>query len=474
MSALRAVSPADLPASPPPAPAERTLPPKPDAGAPPTMPTPANGSRRSGEARLRRSVRFATAAILFFALGLGIFMGNTVIAGAVIGQGTLAVKSGPKKVQHPTGGVVDRLFVAEGERVAAGQPLVSLDSTVANARLKAVAAGIVQNQAKLDRLTAERDGARTLDFPSVPADAVLRDPAAEDYLDGERRQFEFRRAGREGERAQIGERIRQTEDEVRGLEAQLDAVREQVRFADANVEGSRSLFRQKLATRDILTTKEQARSELAASRASLEASIAASRGKIAELRLNGIQAEQNFRARTSDELAQTRLTLSQLVEQQIAAADAVRRNLLVAPQDGTVHELAVRTVGGVVQPAETLMLIVPDADRLVGEVHMRPSDIDQLHVGQEAEIHFSAFDRGTTPSLKGAVASISPDLVPDARGGAPFYLARIDIPDREVARLDGLRLMPGMPVEVFVRTGERRIVSYILKPLTDQMARAFR
>ncbi|HET8726856.1 MAG TPA: HlyD family type I secretion periplasmic adaptor subunit, partial [Alphaproteobacteria bacterium] len=178
----------------------------------------------------------------------------------------------------------------------------------------------------------------------------------------------------------------------------------------------------------------------------------------------------------SDQLAQTQSAIAELSEALVVAKDNLARAVITAPIDGVVHELAIHTVGGVVQPAETLMLIVPDHDRLVGEVKLNPSDIDQLYPGQDVAIHFTAFDRATTPALEGRLASISPDLVQDQRTGAMYYAGRIETSEAELAKLgaEDLKLVPGMPLDAFIRTQDRTILSYLLKPLSDQLDRAFR
>jgi HlyD family secretion protein len=165
---------------------------------------------------------------------------------------------------------------------------------------------------------------------------------------------------------------------------------------------------------------------------------------------------------------------AELVEKRVAAEDQLKRVDIRAPQAGLVHQLAVHTVGGVISPADDLMLIVPETDALAIEVKVAPQDIDQLTIGQEATLRLSAFSQRTTPELKGSVSRIAADLTQDQKTGLSFYTVRVVLAEGEIARLHGLKLMPGMPVEAFIQTGERTALSYLVKPLSDQIARAFR
>ncbi|WP_416357049.1 HlyD family type I secretion periplasmic adaptor subunit [Aureimonas phyllosphaerae] len=424
--------------------------------------------------RLRRSMRGAVLITLGFTTAIAVFLTKTVIAGAVVSSGVIVVETGPKAVQHQTGGIVRELLVADGDVVKAGQTLVVLDQVVADAQLRAATSSLVQKQARLDRLIAERDGLTELTFPGVTPEMHALEPHTDRFLDVERRQFELRRESREGQREQLGERISQTEEEARGQEAQLAAASDELAFTENEVNGLRNLFKRKLIAYERLSEVERSLTQLQGRRAALVSAIASNKGRVSEIRLQILQVDQSLRAELTDQIAQTQQEVSEYAERRIIAQESKLRSVIVAPQSGTVHELAIHTVGGVVQPAEVLMRIVPGNDALVGEVHIRPTDIDQVFPGQKAEIHFSAFDRGTTPVINGALSRISPDLERDQRSGASFYTARISVSHEEMNRLGSLQIVPGMPLEVFIQTNERTIISYLSKPLTDQLNRAFR
>ena len=198
------------------------------------------------------------------------------------------------------------------------------------------------------------------------------------------------------------------------------------------------------------------------------------RGKVSELELQILQIDQDLRTETGKELAEIRARVAELVEKKVAAEDQLKRVDLRSPADGIVHQLAVHTVGGVVSPGEPVMLVVPEREALVVEARLTPQYIDQVRPGQAALLRFSAFNQRTTPELAGTVASVSADVLQDQKTGQPYFTLRIVVPDREVAKLDGVGLKAGMPVEAFVQTGERSVMSYLMKPLGDQLARAMK
>lgn len=420
---------------------------------------------------LRRNLLAGIAMVVIFGGVIGTLVAKTVIAGAVIASGVVVVQSGAKAVQHPSGGIVKALFVSEDEFVRAGQPLVELDTTLAQAQLASAELGLMQQQARLARLLAERDGLKTIDFSDL---GPSFDPRIAAVAESEGRQFALRLEDRDGKRAQLKERIQQSAEEVKGYQAQLKAAQSQIEIGEDEVARLRSLFKKKLVPQARLNEVERELSQQKGSAGSFQSAIASSRGRMAELELSIIQVDQTMRSEITDQLASAQEAIGILIERQIVAKTALAQGIVYAPKDGLVHELSIHTVGGVVKPAEVMMLVVPEADMLVGDVRLRPNDIDQLYPGQQARITFSAFDRGTTPSINGVLKSISPDLEQDPRTGAMFYHGTLTFSEGELKQVRGLHLSPGMPLEVFVQTGERTLVSYFLKPITDQLNRAFR
>jgi HlyD family secretion protein len=236
----------------------------------------------------------------------------------------------------------------------------------------------------------------------------------------------------------------------------------------------RDLWRKNLVQIQRVTALERDAARLEGARGQLIATTAQSKGKISEIELQIIQIDQDLHSEVAKELREVQAKIAELVERKVAAEDQLKRIDIRAPQNGMVHQSAVHTVGGVITAGEAIMLIVPEADALTVEAKLVPQDIDQVRAGQSAALRFSAFNQATTPELNGVVARVSADLTTDQRTGASYYVVRIILPEGEVTRLQGLRLVPGMPVEAFIRTGNRTVLSYLTKPFTDQLTRSFR
>jgi HlyD family secretion protein len=236
----------------------------------------------------------------------------------------------------------------------------------------------------------------------------------------------------------------------------------------------RDLFQKNLIQINRLTQLEREATRLDGERGQLTASVAQSKGKIAELELQVLQIDQDLSSEVAKELRDVDGKIGEFVERKVTAEDQLKRIDIRAPQDGTVFQSNVHTIGGVVTPADAIMMIVPDADNLTVEAKINPQDIDQLRVGQKALLRFTTFNQRTTPEIFGEVTRISADISTDQRSGATFYTIRIGLSAKEIARLGEVRLVPGMPVETFVQTGDRTVMSYLIKPMYDQLSRAFR
>ena len=430
-------------------------------------------SARSARSSIRRHLGLGLGVAVILACGVGGWAGTAEIAGAVIAPGSLVVDSNVKKVQHPTGGVVGELLVRDGDQVKSGDLLVRLDETVTRANLAIVLKSLDELAARQARLEAERDDDERLIFPE-DLSARVADPAVVRILAGERRLFELRRAARAGQKAQLNERIVQIEEQVRGTQEQVVAKASEIDFINQELEGVRELFHKKMLPITRLTALERDAARILGERGALVALIAQAKGKITETQLQILQIDQDLRSEVSKELAEIRAKTSELIEKRVAAEDQLKRIDIRAPQDGRVHQLAVHTVGGVIGAGEAIMLVVPGGDVLTVEARIAPHDIDQIQVGQHAVLRFSTFNRRTTPEINGEVGRVSADITQDQKTGMSFYTVRIMLPDSEIARLSGARLVPGMPVEAFVQTGERTAISYLIKPISDQLMKAWR
>jgi HlyD family secretion protein len=425
--------------------------------------------------RLSIRLHLVTACALLFLLvfGLGGWASTTEIAGAVVAPGSLVVDSNVKKVQHPTGGVVGKLYVKEGDSVRAGDLLVRLDETQTRAALTIVTRELDELNARRTRLEAERDDADHLVF-SADLGARRGDPELERVLTGEQKLFEIRRTARAGHISQLRERMSQLQDEIRGADDQVVSKEKEIELITQELAGVGELWSKKLVPISRVTALKRDAARLSGERGSLLAAIAQFKGKISETELQILQIDQDLRSEVGKELAEIRAKSSEIVERRVTAEDQLKRVEIRAPQSGTIHQLAIHTVGGVIAPGEQILLVVPDADDLVVEARIAPQDVDKVRPGQAARLRFPAFDQRMTPEINGEVSRVSADLMQDKLTGQSFYTIRLVTSKEEFAALGGHKLVPGMPVEAFMKTGDRTILSYLVKPLADQAARAFR
>ena len=421
--------------------------------------------------RLHLVVGLSVVALL--AGGLGTWASTQEISGALIAPGQIVVESNVKKVQHPTGGVVGELRAHDGDVVKAGEIVVRLDDTVTKASLAIVTKSLDALLARSARLEAEQKG---LDGIVFPQDLLERsnDPDVYNLMKSEIKLFEVRVNGRAGQKAQFRERITQLNEEIAGLVAQEKAKDQEIALVEKELDGVRQLYDQHLVQISRLTTLERDAARLNGERAQYVASRAQAKGKIAETELQIIQVDKDVISEVSKDLRETKDKIGEFVERKVTAEDQLRRIDIRAPQDGVVEQSTVHTVGGVITAGDTIMLIVPQKDDLQVEAKVNPHDIDKLQVGQNTLLRFSAFNQRTTPELNGVVSRVSPDVTTEQRTGQSYYTIRVSMPPEEIARLGDVKLIPGMPVEAFVQTGDRTMLSYLMKPLRDQLMRAFR
>jgi HlyD family secretion protein len=427
------------------------------------------GARRS--IRLHLIVGLAVVAVL--AGGLGGWASTTQISGALIAPGSIVVESNVKKVQHPTGGVVGEVLARDGDLVKAGDVVVRLDDTVTKANLAIVTKNLDGLWARAARLEAEQQGINKIVFPKMLLDRAA-DPDVKNVMVSESKLFDVRVTGRIGQKAQLRERVTQLNEEIAGLAAQEKAKDQEIALVEKELAGVRQLYDQHLVQISRLTTLERDAARLNGERAQYIASRAQAKGKITETELQIIQVDKDMVAEVSKDLRETNDKIGELIERKVTAEDQLRRVDIRAPQNGVVEQSTVHTVGGVINAGDAIMLIVPQTDDLQVEAKVNPQDIDKLQVGQKTLLRLSAFNQRTTPELNGIVSRVSPDVTTDQRTGQSYYTIRVSMPPEEIARLGDAKLIPGMPAEAFVQTGDRTVMSYLMKPLSDQVMRAFR
>ena len=422
--------------------------------------------------RTQLIIGFGVVFLLVF--GLGGWAATANLAGAVLAAGTVVVDSNVKKVQHPTGGVVGEIWVRDGDKVEAGDLVMRLDETVTRANLGVFVSQLNELAVRQARLKAERDGATSVEVPRALADRAGEHEISE-IIAGERTLFESRRNARNGQKAQLKERIAQLREEINGLEAQGKAKAKEFDLIGRELHEVEKLWAKNLMPLSKLIALQRDAARIEGERAQLVAATAQAKGKITETELQIIQVDQDMRTEVGKDLAEIRAKTSELVEKKVAAEDQLKRIDIRAPQDGVVHQIAVHTVGSVITAqGDPIMLIVPENEALSIETKVQPQDIDQLKLGQPAVVRFTAFNQRTTPELNGALSRISADVSEDQKTGTRYYTIRIAIPDSEMVRLGGLKLVPGMPVEAFIQTTPRTMISYLVRPIHDQVIKAFR
>ena len=423
---------------------------------------------------IKANILFGLAVSVLLVGGIGAWAATTKLAGAVIASGTVVVESNAKKVQHQTGGIVGEILVREGDRVSAGDVIVRLNETMTRANLQIIAQQYDRTVARQARLQAERLGLPAIKFPDDLARRAGDDAGVAAMVAGEKALFESRTRASTGLKSQLAARSGQLEREIEGLSAQRKAMDELATLVERDYNSLQTLYEKKLVSLERVSELQLELSRLKGESGRLAAAIAETDGKISETALQALQVDEEMRKDVNEELRELDGKEVELVERKLVAKDQLARTEIRAPQSGFVQELAVHTVGGVIAPGETLMLIVPEQDQLVIDAMVAPASIDDIKPGQPVSIRFPAFDVATTPECKGTVQRVSADLIKDPQRQVSYFVARTTLDDPKACLKDARRLQPGMPAEVHIQTGERNVWSYVLKPLTDQMQRAFR
>jgi len=390
----------------------------------------------------------------------------------VVVPGNLVVQSNVKAIQHPSGGVVAEIPVRNGMRVNAGDLLLRLDATQAQASLQVISKQLDEYRARGARLAAERDGLARPDLPDELASRI-EEPAVKSLLSAEATLFQARASARESAKALLRSRIQQLNEEIGGHEAQVASKAKQIELITGELVGVQDLYDKRLVPLPRLTALQREAARIEGERAQLISTIAETKAKIGEAQLQIVRTDQDFRTDVVKELGEVRGKEAELVERGVAARDLLDRIEMRSPVTGLIHQLNVHTIGGVIKGGDTVMEVVPDADDLQIEARLQPTDIDQARVGQKAFTRFPAFNQRTTPEVAGVVSFISADISRDQQSNAGYFTVRVTLPDEERRRLAGLQLVSGMPAEVFLQTGSRTMLSYLFKPITDQLRRAF-
>lgn len=417
--------------------------------------------------------RFGYAVIVLTFGLLGGWAALANIDSAVVATGVVSVESKRKAVQHLEGGIVREINVTNGDRVQFGQVLLRLDPTTSNANYAATRHQLDMSLAMEARLVAERDALPEVKFPDALTQRAS-EPEVARIIDDQLAQFRERRASLDGQIEVMKNRITQHESEIDGLDRERQSAQQQLFFVDDELVGVKALAKKGLVSKTRESSLEREKARLDGIIGRNQADSAKARNAISEMDIQIRQVQQQFLEQVSEALADVRLKLGDLQERIHVAADVRSRIDVVAPRSGVVHNLKVFTLGGVARPGETLLEIVPDDDALVVEAHVEVTDIDRVHTGLPAEVRFPAFHSRTTPLIMGTLQDISRDRLTDEKTGAPYYLAQVAVRDTDVPPDLKTRLRPGMPADIVFPTGERTVLDYLTRPLTEAVTTSFR
>jgi HlyD family secretion protein len=403
--------------------------------------------------------------------GAGGWAATANLAGAVVTRGSVVVDQKLKSIQHRDGGIVQDIAVREGDTVQEGQVLIRLDDAQTRAELSIIDWQITELTIRRARLLSERDQLPAIEFPESVNHS---DGEVALLVLGETRLFEGNRARRESQKQQLELSIQQIGDEILGLQAQRAAKRDEVELIQDEFDKLKSLFDKGLVEESRLSSIKREKARLFGESGSIDADLARAEARISEVRLQIIGIDEDSRTEAQRELSTVMARLSELQDRKMAVEDRLVRTEIRAPISGTVNELTVHTLGGVITPAEVLVTIVPRDAKLKVEAQLSPTSIDQVSEGQPVRLRFTSFNHRTTPELMGHISHVSPATTRDSVTGERYFLADIDVSEEELGKLPSRRLLPGMEVEVFVQTEHRTALSYLVRPISDQFNRALR
>ena len=436
------------------------------------------GSRPSKAVRAPQTVevdtgieapRRAGLIVAFLVFGVfGVWAATAPLDGAAHAQGSVTVRSYKKTIQHLEGGMISQIYVQNGDYVDAGDPLIALDGTQSLAQLEITTTQFTAIAALEARLLAERDGLDEVHFPPTldTSNANVRSEiAAQEQI------FAARKASREGSIAVLEQRIEQLRSRVTGLKAVRESKQELAASFGEELADTRILLEQGFSDKLRLRDLERNHAVYQGEAAELLSTIASTEMQIGETQLQILQTENEFRSEVVAQLSEAQTRLKDLRERVTALTDVVNRTIIRAPESGIVSGMQYHTEGGVVGPGAPIAEVVPQGDELIIEARVSLVDIDRVQVGQVASIRFSSFGN-RTPNLYGTVLSVSADAMSDQRTAMPYYLARVSVNPESMDALGSLTLVPGMPAEVLIASGERTFLQYVMKPFSNALARS--
>jgi HlyD family secretion protein len=438
------------------------------------LPVPIEVAPATPMERLRGPAKTAALLVAVFLVGGGIWSVLAPLESAAIAGGTLEAESNRKIVQHLEGGLVGAILVREGDRVRLGQTLIRLDDTKARTTLAALQGQLWDAQAREARLLAERDGKAVIAFPPVLKDLARTDTGVAEVLAGQNKIFTTRRQLTDARIAIVRQKVAQSESEILGYIAQEEAAAKRASIILKELDAVRPLVQKGLLTRPRLLQLEREQADIDGRRATARAQIARGQQVSGEAEAEALRIRGDLHNEVATSLRETQNQIFQLLERIEAAQNVLDRSDIKAPEAGVVTDLRVHTPGGVIAAGETLMDLVPDQDKLIVHAQLRPDDIDLVRPGLEAQVRLLPFKARRVPPIDGKVIYVSADRFIEKRTDRSYYLAKVRIDEAMLKRLDGVDIMPGMPVEVMIKTGQSTVALYALAPLLDSFHRAFR
>lgn len=409
-----------------------------------------------------------------FVIGFAIWAARAPLESAAIAGGAIEAESSRKTIQHLEGGIVGRILVKDGDEVAAGQPLIRLDDTKARAGLQVLQGQLWDARAREARLLAERDGRSTITFPRNLVEAAGGNPAIAEVLSGQTKIFDTRRRLQASRIDVIRQRKAQTEREIQGLRFQEAAAAKRAAIIKEELAAISPLVAKGLQTKPRLLQLEREQAEIDGRRGDTLAQISRAEQGVGEAEAQILKLESDFHSEVAQTLRDTQSQIFQLLERIQAATDVLARTEVRAPEAGTITDLRIHTPGGVIAAGEPLMDLVPRQDRLIVTAHVKPEDIDLVRPGLEARVRLLAYKQRRVPPVEGVLTYVSADRLVDKETEQAYYTARIQLDEEALRHLPEVEIMPGMPVEVLIKTGQFTVANYMLRPVLDSFDRAFR
>ncbi len=414
----------------------------------------------------------AIVALVFFA-GFGIWAAMAPLSGAVVATGVVQAAGQNKVIEHLEGGIISTIHVREGQVVRAGESLLSIDTTRVAADRNRVVVALIGTEAQIARAQAERDGRSEMELPPEVVNSA-RTAGVEGDLEQQRAEFANRLQRHQTELAAVEQRVIAANEEIEGLQIQKTSEERKLAVVRDELKDKAELLKKGLTPRSQYNALQRAEADSLGALGSITANIGQRKSSIAELAEQRAGLEAKRREAASAEVNELRAKIGDLREQLLTRDDILARSEIRAPDDGIIVKLSKNTVGSIIKPGEPVLELLPTSNDLIIDAKVLPQDVDGVKVGQEANLRFTALNARTTPEVAAKVSYISADRLLDPNTREPYYTARLEISGDLPAEIEPGQIQPGMPVDAFIKTGDRTFLEYLVRPVQDSFAKAFR